>query len=65
MKVLVTNNGRQPVFMPGGKLAPGRNATYDLTDALIKQLKTHDSLDVVKVAVKKKAIKKKAKKEAK
>jgi hypothetical protein len=44
--------------MPGGNLAPGRTATYDLTEPLMKQLKANPHLDVVKAKVIKKKVKK-------
>ena len=54
MKMSVTNNGRQPVFMPGGKLLPGHTQTYDLPENLAELLKQNADVDIKKVTVKKK-----------
>ena len=54
MKMSVTNNGRQPVFMPGGKLLPGHTQTYELPESLAELLKQNANVDIKKVAVKKK-----------
>ena len=54
MKMSVTNNGRQPVFMPGGKLLPGHTQTYDLPESLADLLKANANITIKKVTVKKK-----------